>query len=88
MLAPTRALFFGIPGFEVTGIPGLYSATGIKKSTGIPGLEVVVNARDVLVELLEKQLEDIKVNIGKLGNLLNYTLHSTPKLTPVYTHKH
>ena len=53
MIAPTRSVMLPAP--------NKYSSTGLKKTTGVPGLDVIDNAREVLTELLQKQLEEIKV---------------------------
>ena len=37
-------------------------AAATKRSTGLTGLAVVPNAREVLIKLYEKTLDDVKVN--------------------------
>lgn len=41
----------------------LLSAAVVKKTTGITGLDVVPNAREVLVKLYEKTLKDVQASL-------------------------
>lgn len=43
----------------------LLQAAAVKRTTGLTGLDVVPNARQVLVKLYEKTLKDIQVRAGR-----------------------
>lgn len=49
--------------FRVSRIVYSSSVSFVKKTTGLVGLDVVPDARNVLIKLYEKTLRDVKVGI-------------------------